>query len=811
MPAEGRILFRLTGSSDPAASAELTPFGAPVSIAVDPDGGSTITGEAVAESPAGVRSAPVPFSIPVGRRLLPPVFRGAHDGTLATQKIELHASAPGGQVRYEVSTDGSYPPAVTVLSPVFPDPLVLDAADGQTVSVRIAARAFDPTGAAAPSGEVSLRAVIDRTPPDPPVATGIEDGGYYQDSKLVPLLSAEGTIYYTVSTGADTSIPSQTDANKYSSPLSLAARPGQSVTYHVVAFSVDAAGNRSREIRSWTVTIDQMVVYAAPSGNDYADGSRSAPVRSIGRALQIASTSARKTIFAAAGEYAQDTPLGIAADLSLVGGLDAETWQPLGLERWSTLKASSQWRTASPLLSITGGSVSIRGFELGTGAAAAVPSLISISGGTTTMQQASVRLAGPTAIQGVSVSGGALSLVDMRMQAEGAVSGGFVAVTGGTVSATGSRFAGPKDSADFTAIDLKNTRGVDLRGVTIDPGTGQRTRGIRAAQSSVSVSGSRIESGSGSIEAAAIDARDNTELSVENSDITAVSSARSPTAIISSSSTILVSRSRIAIGGTASAAGISARGGDLVLLRTSVKAGATREYLALVRLEDARALIADNLFLGAAAGQFVGLQMKGGDTDIVNNTLVAGTGSTTTAGILVQGDRLPRLVNNIITRPGDERGTAISVIEARTVPAAGAPLSSMVVLSNTFGGWQRLLRIDHAPELGLQPMDAASLAVLNSADGDGYGGPINDNRSEQANVTFASGNGVYTLSRGSACVDAGTDVSAPGGLGGTGPLLLRKGSDVSSDMLGNPRPAPVQLQVPGPPRGWDIGAYEYVE
>ena len=118
-PASGRILYRLTSGADPGAPTELTPFSVPISVAVNPGSGSTITGEAVAESPAGVRSAAVPFSIPVGRRLVPPVFRGARDGTLATQKIELRASAPAGEVRYEVSTDGSYPPAVTALSPVF--------------------------------------------------------------------------------------------------------------------------------------------------------------------------------------------------------------------------------------------------------------------------------------------------------------------------------------------------------------------------------------------------------------------------------------------------------------------------------------------------------------------------------------------------------------------------------------------------------------------------------------------------------------------------------------------------------------------
>jgi len=241
-----------------------------------------------------------------------------------------------------------------------------------------------------------------------------------------------------------------------------------------------------------------------------------------------------------------------------------------------------------------------------------------------------------------------------------------------------------------------------------------------------------------------------------------------------------------------------------------VRAAATREYLALVRIEDAQALIANNLLVGAAAGQSVGVQIKGGAVDVVNNTLVGGTGSTTTAGILVQGDRLPRLVNNIITRSGADRGTAISVIEARNAPAAGSPLSSMVVLSNTFGGWQRLLRIDHVPGLALAPMDATTLGVLNSADGDGFGGPIAGNRSEQADATFARAQtDTFKLARSSACLDAGTDLTVPGGPGGTGAILLRKGSDISTDFLGNPRPAAVQLQVPGPPRGWDIGAYEY--
>ena len=812
LPFSGRILYRLgSGTSDTSAPAEFVPFSSPVSVVVNPAGGSTIGGDALTETPAGVRSTAVPFSFSVGKRLLPPVFRAARDGTLATQRIELRASAPAGEVRYEVSTDGGYAPAVTASSPLFPDPMVLDAADGQTVSVRIAARAFDPTGAAIPSEEVGLKATIDRTPPDPPVASGIDDGGYYQEGKLVPLLSAEGTIYYTLSTNPDPVLPAQTDANKYSGPLALDSQPVLSVTYHIVAFSVDAAGNRSREIRSWTVTIDQKVVYAAPAGNDYADGSRSAPVRSIGRAVQIASTTARKTIFAAAGSYTQDSQLNVGSDLSLVGGLNPDTWQPLGLERWSTISASAPWRTGTSLLSISRGKVSIKGFELASGSAP-VPALLSVSGGSLSMQQAAVSLRGPSTGQGLSVSGGTVSLLDCRMEAEGAVKGSFASVTGGIFTASGPRFTGPKDTTDFAAIDVTDARGVELKGVTIDPGVGQRTRGIRAIRSQVSVSASRIESGSGAIESIAVDVRD-TVLALEDAEIAAAPAARSPTAILASGSTVSVSRSRITIGGTTSAVGISARGGDLVLSRTTVRGSATREYLSLVRLEDSRSLIANNLLLGAAAGQSVGLQVKNGSVDILNNTIVAGTGSTITVGILVQGDRLPRIVNNLVTRAGVELGTAIAVIEARTVLAAGtSPRTAPVMLSNAFGGWQRLLKVDYARELGLLSVDIGTVDVLNAADGDIFGGPMSENKFEQASASFQAGQtDAYKLARSSVCLDGGTDLTAPGGPGGTGEILLRKASEIKADFQGNPRPALVQLEVPGPPRGWDIGAYEYSE
>jgi hypothetical protein len=276
---------------------------------------------------------------------------------------------------------------------------------------------------------------------------------------------------------------------------------------------------------------------------------------------------------------------------------------------------------------------------------------------------------------------------------------------------------------------------------------------------------------------------------------------------------VSVSQSRITVAGTVSAVGISARGGELVLSRTAVRGAATREYLSLVRLEETRSLLADNLLVGAAAGQSVGLQVRGGAVDILNNTLIAGTGSTITVGVLVHGDQLPRIVNNIITRSGENLGTAVEVIEARTVLAAGiSPKAVPVMLSNAFGGWQRLLRVDYSRGLGMPAVDLGTVDALNAADGDVFGGPMSGNKSEPPSASFQPGQaGAYKLARGSVCLDGGVDLAPSGGPAGTGEILLRKPSEIAADFLGNPRPALVQLELPGPPRGWDIGAYEYSE
>ena len=387
------------------------------------------------------------------------------------------------------------------------------------------------------------------------------------------------------------------------------------------------------------------------------------------------------------------------------------------------------------------------------------------------------------------------------------------------MSVTGSELTTAEGGAEVSCIDVRDTRRVLLKGVRITPGSGQRTRGIRAVRSSLVISNSSVQTGAGRIEAIAFDMQ-GSDLSAENCDIAATPSARSPTGVSAADSTVLVSRSRISVSGAASAVGINAHGGSLVLSRSTLKGNDTPEYASLVRVDDCNAVLANNILLGIDAGESVCIMAKGGAVSIVNNTVMAGTGAALTVGILVQGDLFPAVVNNILMRSGADRGSAIVAMGARAPFAAQGGAASPVILTNAFAGWERLLRVDYAQDTGRVPLDVKAVDVLNGIDGDPFGGTVQGNISESLTATFrSSGVEDFHLASGSACVNAGTDLRilpAQEGAGGAASavaasLAAARGVEIVSDKDGKPRPATRILVSPGPPRGWDIGAHEYSE
>ncbi len=358
-PPTGRLLVRLR--SPAGVLPDYTVYAGPIVVSAPDTQPITVSGDAVVENEAGSRSQPVPFAQALGGKITPPSARGARDGGIYSSAVDLRLESPGADVRYEISTDGSFPPTVVASSTLLSGPLHLDAVDGETVDVRIAVRAFDPTGSETPSDEVRMGFRIDRTPPEPPTAVGIQNDGYYQDQRTVTILSPEGSIYYTVAAGSGAAVPTTTEDDLYRGPFILDVSPGKVVSYTVAAYSVDGAGNRSRSVSVWAVTIDNQNIYVSPSGNDYADGSRRSPFRTVNRA--VSALGPRSRILLAAGEYALDSPVTLDRDMAIVGGLDPQTWQPAGSDQGSVVLVGTRMTAPSPIVA-TGGSVSLRQLEL---------------------------------------------------------------------------------------------------------------------------------------------------------------------------------------------------------------------------------------------------------------------------------------------------------------------------------------------------------------------------------------------------------------------------------------------------------------
>ncbi len=500
-------------------------------------------------------------------------------------------------------------------------------------------------------------------------------------------------------------------------------------------------------------------------------------------------------------------PIAVSGDISIVGGMDPSTWVSLGFERYSTLTAGSGWKSGDALMIASGGTVSLRGLEF-LGTSDNPPALLAVHDGAVHAEKIAVSLAGPGAGAGLQVSGGSLSVLDSSLKATGSWTGSLISLTGGTATVTGTELDGPAQSADFACLDLTDVKGVLLQGVTINPGAGQKTRGIRALRAGFTLRDSKVQSGSGAREAVGVDLRES-QAEIDGTDVAGSAQGLSPTAILANGTSLIVTHSKVTAAGIASAVGISARGGNLVVSRSTLQAKAVAEYVALARVEDAQALLANSIMLGGNAGESICVLFKGGQADLINNTILAGTGSTLTAALFVQGDQIPRIINNIIDRAGPRKGNAIVVIGAGRpvfVPGGQGP----VMVANSFSGWQSVMHVDSAQGAGPTGADIPDSDALNNTDASAPTGTVRGNIGKPPEASFQQPSGPdYRLAASSACIDAGVDVGALTGPDGAPAIESAQGMDVIKDFVDSPRPAAQPRAIPGPPRGWDIGAYEY--
>jgi len=770
--AEGSILY---WRRVPSADAAFQLYSAPVTIPVVP-GGETVRLEAYATNSAGTRSGTAEFSIPAPRKLPAPSFTGVPQGGTSNTGLRIGLRGAEGSLRYEVAADGGFPVEVKTGSAQYAEPFVLDATDGETVVYLLSARAFGNNPNELPSDETRVRIILDRTPPAPPVVEGIEDGAHYQDPQRAVLRADEGRIFWTLSEGGIASF------QPYASPVLLGAVDGRIDNYRLRAYTVDAAGNRSREVREWSVSMDRRTIYVDAAGNDNDDGTWGRPVHSLVRALEISRLTGRTAIFAAAGYLPVEAPIAITTGVTILGGLDPATWKPKVPAARTILAPDARLMRGRTTLTMRGGSLQASGLEF-RGHAGSGTSFLEVVDGEAQLSNSAFLMEDVEDGTAVRLTGGKLSLTGCRLEASRVARGALLSGRA-QILLEDTSLSGPDPSGEFRVVDLSPGAAFTMKGGAVRSGSGQEPVTFFAERADISLSGVSLNAGRGSQRSVCLDLRD-CRTGLSECAIGMDPQSSSSVTVSANGGSLALKACRVEVAASVGATGILLKACEAVIDGCILRALPSSEYLYLLHQSGGRVRLWNNVLLGDSSGDSACLYRAEGETDLFNNTLIAGTGRGTTAAVILGGSSMARIVNNILVRREGQKGTALELI-GTSMPA------SLSILTNDFSGWESILVMGPAAGTSVR-RTARTVAQMESMLTSLERATASGNIVETFWKTFAvTKSEEYPLAPDSLCRDAGTDLRDP------------RFAGPAQDIQGKKRPASIR----GRKEAYDIGAEE---
>lgn len=781
IPAGNRIYYRLikTGEDQDRYIRYSAPF-----IVKQEKGISYI--EYYYEDEAGNRGDSVKSALPdLKNRLAAPVISGIEHKGIYQDRISLKITALKGRIHYELTADGLEPPPVSISSPRVLAPIVLDSEPGETLQFKIRVKAFSSDGSALSSEEVYAAFTLDRTPPEAPVITGVENNGYYHESISFGLVTVDkGNIYYSVISNelAVEEQESEKEYRKYNETIKIDVDEGERRFFQISAYTVDEAGNKSRESKNWIIVIDKKSYYVSKTGNDLFEGTRNKPFRTLRKALAAGEESGRKHILLGMGEFYLDWGLQLPEGMHIIGGFNPDTWKRELFERRTVLDTGSYFKQGGELLKISGGEVLLENLEL-KDSRAKCRSLVSLESGKLLLKDVKVALdrrQQGSIIYGICQYGGSLKANNSEFIANNVYSGAFIYSTGGDLLVKNSSFNGPHSSEIFQALLLEGNDNNNLSGLTVKPGNGNKITGISAANTGLTITGSTISSGMGKETGIALDLR-NSKISLKDVRIQGEEQGSYTIGIMTKKSRIQLENSTITAAARYGARGLHIDQGSLVMKNSIINSKSTLEFLYLVEMNSTAGSIYNNIMIGNSSGDSISAILTSASGDWFNNTIIGGIGKDLTVGFMIKGADRSRFVNNIIIRRKKERGAAFY--------QAGSEKPQISILANNLSGWEHFMILD--PLRGGERI--RDITVLNHSDGDIFDGDIHGNIEEDYRDTFKKPEAEdFILKPASRCVNGGVDLSK-GDF--RGPVV---------DMEGQSRPAPLVGIKPA----YDIGADE---
>ena len=428
-------------------------YGEPILIEPDKSEGSTratvsisykfLSGEADSPAEEFTTSLDLP-PVPPIPRLEAPAF-----GALLAVPVNIRPLS-AGVFRYEIAEGGVIPPEPNSASPPLGEGLLVDCPEGSSRDVSIRVRGFAGKGAQTVGGEGAfLRFSIDRTPPEAPALVEKLSTWYPQAVKVL-FRSVPDRIFASISSDG-----ASADFMEVPGSLSLSGRSTTAVSYVLRAYSVDAAGNRSAEMKPVSVIVDRVSIYAratalSPSGDPVAkaaDGSPDRPYPDLSSALAAADREGRRVIKLRGAFFAKGT-IRPHSDLAIVGGY-GEDWGPESGSRATIEVVASPGQPSVDLRSF---GLALRGLAI---AARGSGAIFESENGRLEIEDSSVDASSPSELVIIRARDSKISLLSSSFLVSNALSCAIVEGKGVELKAQGSSFSASGQVKYYSGISLE--------------------------------------------------------------------------------------------------------------------------------------------------------------------------------------------------------------------------------------------------------------------------------------------------------------------------------------------------------------------
>ncbi|MBN2440745.1 MAG: chitobiase/beta-hexosaminidase C-terminal domain-containing protein [Spirochaetales bacterium] len=706
---------------------------------------------------AGNKSDVVLFKInPTKKKTEPPSVTGVVDGGYYDKPVTIELKGGNKTIHYELTDNGTNPGAITAASPQYTLPITLDIPYGETKEYKLRACVMEDNMLNVTSQELFIRFVIDKIPPEAPRIKGVDDRGYYYKTTKASFYPAEDTIYYEI-------IPEHKYSNiivpqsfsKYNGEITLDTPPGSISHYIILAFSVDKAGNISRERPEWRISIDKNGIFVSSSGNDLGDGTQKRPFASINKAVSYSYKSGRKQIMLSHGVFKMLKGIGIQEDIDIQGGFNPLTWEAGGPGDLSIIDSSEYFIFNDYLFVVSETRFSLHNIEF-RDTKKKFPGFISNAGGKIVLDNVKMIPENPGTISALSAEKGSMEITGSEFECRASEKGSFISALNCKVYITSTEFQGPESGKEFTAIKLIRSEECLIQDVSIFPGKVLITRGAAIEDSLVLFNNCKIDTGKGINNAVGLKVK-NSVVNIQMSVLNCNEESTYAMGISSENSKLTIDSSLINVNSTTGATGIRVNGGLINVFLSTIKSCPIPVFLYLFDLKNEKGSFVGNLITGSDSADSLCGVFYNSESYWINNTIVCG--NSPSSAFIINGEKTPQFINNIIARPGEPGGNAFHFIGGTKVTS---PISY-----NNLSGWKNLLKIDfvkantgsftYSPS---QEFYKNSVQELNMFDGDSLGGIIHGNISEVFSRTFINPDQEnYHLAPSSLCIDQGMDVS----------------------------------------------------